>query len=1774
LASATQSSLPVIFDTNMSSVSNTTITSHSADRSGGAGRTSTPAGNTGAGSTGAPNNRDGRNRRRNKQNRSEDNSAGNNGAGNNGDATKPKATFKGDEPGMNGHVFGCYDEQTNKRQYLLTMSALKQFTMKTYKFAHDLESLFRPTPSNPVIPRPTKPVARAGATVDEVDMLIFNERIKEHVTRLSRLDSNLAAIWSVTYGQCTRAMRDKLDAIPEFEDKYKDKDCLWLFASIRGINMKFDQTRYAHLALLEAFQGLLTIKQTPGQTVNDYSRDLLSASETIEHYGGSIVLNPNLASEKDPTGKKRTPDQRAAATKAELLALLLLRGSDQSRYGSLVGHLANQYANGRDEYPKDLATATSLLIHYSTPMDRRPNKPKDKESAPKPDPNRADAATPTVSPAPPPAAITFAHANGSVDAASPPVTTGAVTVAASLLQSVVMMTQSNSLDIDPWSILLDSQSTISVFNNAALLSNIRATSQPIRAITNGGHQDSHLVGDFPNLGPVYFNPDSIANILSLAAVAKVCRVTMDSSASPSLDVHRLNGTIMRFSQQPSGLFVYTHKPTNTPVDAYTLVNTVADNKQLYTKRQLAQADDARRLYRLLGRPDDKVFLSLLRDNYLLNCPLTVEDATRATHIYGPDVPTLKGKTTRTTAAAHVPSFHPCALPDGFLDAHQRVTICVDFFFVQEVCFLHTISRDIQFRTVSPVPDRHRATIRSELSAVCSIYAARGFRVTNVHCDSEFECVQHDFPDIHFAFVAADGHVGEVERSIRTIKERVRAVLHSLPFRRVPILLIRRAVVDVNRLLNLFPSASGASTALSPAAIVTGAGRPDYKFFTLEFGSYVQVFDDFSPTNTPRARTMGALALDPCHNTRGAYNFLSLSTGALISRHRWECLPISDTVIARVEALAFEDGQPLIQSRNFVAEPNPDYPIDESEYDLPYHPTAKATARASHASAHTLSPSDFDPIDDSELSDLAGPFSAPPIPAAQGAIIPDDITDDIADIINTADTGAQHEDQEASEDDQGAQTPEENQGASQYDAEADEENDSEDQGALVSANTSINGATTHRTYNLRSRSSQGSANFNSAMDAPFDGKSYYPPRVNHLQSFQYMPPKSVPAYTLLHGNTDLLNKCFDKVSSADCKTKFAVNFVLAHIKQSMDADAGIKKTQMSFKEGLKRYGKEAEAALMKEFAQLEDLNVYEAVNARLLTKEQRRGALRAINLIKEKRTGQIKGRTVADGSVQRSLYDKADTASPTIATDALMLSIIVDAYEGRDVATADIAGAYLKAYMKDFVLMKFSGPTVKVLCELNPKHKPFVVLENGQEVIYVRLIKALYGCVKSALLWYELFSTTLESMGFELNPYDRCIANCTIDGKQCTIGWYVDDTKISHEDPAVVTRVIDTLESHFGKMTVQRGDEHVFLGMQIKYDRVLKTANVSMREYLTEAISESGLAIVKAASTPASKDLFSVSAASPFLSKSEQEVFHSVVAKLLYVSIRARMDLLLTTSFLATRVSKSTQQDLDKLKRLLEYILGSLDDNLIVGADRLGRFRTWVDASYAVHPDFRSHTGGAISFGRGTIACKSTKQKLNTKSSTEAETVGASDYLPNTIWVKMFMEAQGYVIDECVLEQDNQSAIKLATNGRASAGPKSRHIDIRYFWLKDRVRSGEIRIRHCPTHQMLADFFTKPLQGYLFHRFKAVVLGHQHTDSLQSIIAHSLEERVGEEEEQSNSDNDNYLEELAESELDVSEPELEVRKKVKFSSATYAEVVKGHKRRNNTEPTANTRFMKQ
>jgi len=168
--------------------------------------------------------------------------------------------------------------------------------------------------------------------------------------------------------------------------------------------------------------------------------------------------------------------------------------------------------------------------------------------------------------------------------------------------------------------------------------------------------------------------------------------------------------------------------------------------------------------------------------------------------------------------------------------------------------------------------------------------------------------------------------------------------------------------------------------------------------------------------------------------------------------------------------------------------------------------------------------------------------------------------------------------------------------------------------------------------------------------------------------------------------------------------------------------------------------------------------------------------------------------------------------------------------------------------------------------------------------------------------------------------------------------------------------------------------------------------------------------------------------SPLLDEARADNFHSIAAKLLYISRRCRLDIQTALGYLTTRVSCPNEDDWAKLRRVLQYLRGTMDECLILGGDSIGSMESWVDAAYGVHNDMKSHTGGCMSWGLGVLLTMCIKQRLNVKSSTEAEVVGVSDFLPNMIWARMFIEAQGYSIDENILHQDNMSAMKIKTNG--------------------------------------------------------------------------------------------------------------------------------------------------
>ena len=148
---------------------------------------------------------------------------------------------------------------------------------------------------------------------------------------------------------------------------------------------------------------------------------------------------------------------------------------------------------------------------------------------------------------------------------------------------------------------------------------------------------------------------------------------------------------------------------------------------------------------------------------------------------------------------------------------------------------------------------------------------------------------------------------------------------------------------------------------------------------------------------------------------------------------------------------------------------------------------------------------------------------------------------------------------------------------------------------------------------------------------------------------------------------------------------------------------------------------------------------------------------------------------------------------------------------------------------------------------------------------------------------------------------------------------------------------------------------------------------------------------------------------------------------------------------------------------------------------------YVDGSHNVHWDCKGHGGAIFTLGKGAISSYSRKMKMNTRSSTETELLGADMFMPEMLWSLHFIQAQGYDA-ECVgLHQDNISAQLLIKNGKMSSGRKTKHIKAKFFFLKDRVDEGEIAVIDCPTKEMWADVMTKPLQGTAFRIMRAELM---------------------------------------------------------------------------------------
>jgi hypothetical protein len=1178
---------------------------------------------------------------------------------------------------------------------------------------------------------------------------------------------------------------------------------------------------------------------------------------------------------------------------------------------------------------------------------------------------------------------------------------------------------------------LDNQASKSVFIEKNLLSNIRHGESSVTFVGIGGTKTTNFIGNCREFGLVSYIPNGVANILSFSEVEKQFRI--DYRPSYGFIVFLNNGGEYHFRLNHQGLYVCDFD--NFPVfrinhASITLVHTVYENEQLFTKREVEQARIAKDVMRQLAYPSIKDMVSMIKNGVIINLPITIHDIYRAFRIYGPDIAALKGKSKLKKPLAIKPEHIPRPLRSGLV-LHS------DIFFVDRDPYLITVSTPLGLTVVHHLNGITRGSqLLRKLTDTINLYKMENFSIENILTDGESAMVaisgQLSEIGIRLEVSGSGQHVPVAENKIRQVKERVRSHVATLPYM-LPKFFMRWLVFFCVMRLNMLPSKSRSDGILSSIELFKGR-KIDYKRdVRIGFGEYVQALNpNITIRNSMVPRTDGAISLLPTGNLQGSVRFYSLSTKKIIVRDHWTAIPMPQVVIDHLNNLALTsyDGQEAPSSPDF-AFGKPDHLIPDDGFtgeediivadEVIIDPPLKLSGDG--LGDQVIPDPTYEQVEQQQL-----PLISETVEEIQSQQL---IHESVADEIIV-------------EEEQQDKPPESNENVvnsthqlSHHDDSIS--NNSEIIESLLEEHLSANLG--QRRYNLRTRSER----------KPNQDQDRY-----HY-SFANIGVRSAIRLYGNHAKQSIKNELEQHIEKGTWKPLTPAQ-VSELINKSNACDT-----------------EDATAAVTR-------------INTMIFSKE------------KFNATGEfekIKSRLVARGDMQdKSMYSFEEISAQVATLTGSLSTITIAAREKRKQRKVDVAGAYLNAKIKNKnILIRIEPDLVQIILEDHPEYVDYVQEDGSVEGL---LQQALYGCLESAELWYEeLFGTFTNIAGYTRNPLDRCIYNKMVPSDdnpnvqcQSTILVYVDDILILCKSQKEIETVTQHLKDAYKKITIEDGPIINYLGMVLNFQFKSNAVQIDMSNYIINCIDAhqiEGIAL-----TPALPNLFEVDSSSELLSTNEKELFHSSVAKLLFCAKRVRHDIMTPIAFLSTRVNSPTKQDMDKLRRILKYLNGVPDLGIVLEADYDEEqgiiIHSYIDASYGVHVDGRSHSGIAVSLGKGCIYIRSAKQMLVTKSSSEAELVAASDEISQVIWLREFLIGQGYQPKQTILYQDNRSTIAMISRGRHTS-LRTRHINVRYFFISDRVNKGEIIIKHCPTENMIADLMTKPLQGSHFRKMRCMVMNH-------------------------------------------------------------------------------------
>ena len=219
---------------------------------------------------------------------------------------------------------------------------------------------------------------------------------------------------------------------------------------------------------------------------------------------------------------------------------------------------------------------------------------------------------------------------------------------------------------------------------------------------------------------------------------------------------------------------------------------------MFTKRQYKQAREARRVYNIIGNPSLNDFKSIIKMNAIKDCPITLEDSDIAERIFGKNIASLKGKTTRKKPIPVIKDY--VDILTELKQLHKDVELCVDIIYIHNIVFLVTVSRKIKYVTIDPIPTRKKSDVIVTFDNVFRIYNQGNFQIKIIHADPESKTFKNDFLNIYIKLncASAQEHVPKVERTIRTIKEQYRSMFNCIPYKAMPKVMVQIGATECGR----------------------------------------------------------------------------------------------------------------------------------------------------------------------------------------------------------------------------------------------------------------------------------------------------------------------------------------------------------------------------------------------------------------------------------------------------------------------------------------------------------------------------------------------------------------------------------------------------------------------------------------------------------------------------------------------------------------------------------------------------------------------------------------------------------------------------------------------------------------------------------------------------------------------------------------------------------------------------------------------------------------